>query len=113
MKEITYTEHLDTKDPWYVQKKSAIDSLNQLSDRIRENHHHMYSQLYFTASLLLAILIAFFAESLNLAIIIFLADLMLTLLVMYAKGYYEKRKGYAENKTVIKKSFEELGLELK
>lgn len=113
MKEKTYIQHLDTKHPWHTQRQAAIGSLNHLSDRIRENKDNMYSKIYFAVSLILTTFIAIFAESLNWAVVLFLADLLLVLLIIYARGYYKKRKGYAANKKEIRKSFEELGLELK
>jgi hypothetical protein len=108
-----YTQKLSPNDPLFIQKNIAIQSMNTLSERIRDHREGIYSKIYFTVSLVLAIFIAIFVESLNWFIVLFLIDLLMVLLVFSAKKYYNKRIELVECKKEIQKSFRELGLEIK
>jgi len=113
VKEKTYLQELDIKDPWYVQKNSAVQSLNQLSDRIRENREWISSKIYFTLSLIVAVFIAIFAESLNWIIVFILLNILIFILIFPAKEYYNRRIELSKCKIALEKKFEELGMKLK
>ncbi len=110
MKQKSYLQGLRTNDPLFIQKNSIIQSQNNLSKLISENHDRMYSKIYFIISLILAIFVAVFAQSLNWAIILFLFDLLLIVLIIAAWKYYNRRIELGTIKKDIKKIFEKLGL---
>ncbi|MBS3089358.1 hypothetical protein J4461_00575 [Candidatus Pacearchaeota archaeon] len=84
----TYTKNLSTNDPEYTAKYATIQSLNQMSDKIRENKSSMYSKVYYGSSLIFGVLIAIFANSLNWLVVFLLIDLSLALLIFFAKKFH-------------------------
>ena len=113
MEEKNYLQEFDVKDPWFIQKNSAVQSLNQLSDRIRENKDWINSKIYFTFSLIVAIFMVIFAEAFNWIIVLALVNILMLILIFPAREYYHRRKELAECKMGIEKKFKELGMELK
>ena len=88
----TYTPDLPSKD-LFSARDTTIQSMNQIVYLIKENKERVYSKVFYVFSLIFAVLIAIFAQSLNLLMVLVFVDLLLVLLIFFAKRFYKRSRG--------------------
>jgi len=106
-----YAQKMGLDDPLFIPRTIINNQNNYLHSIAREDKDRMYSKIYFAFSLVLTITASFFAFYLNWIVIIVLMDLLMILLVIFAKGYRKRRGGFWYNRKVMKKNFEDFGME--
>lgn len=106
-----YGQNINPNDPLFTAKNTLIESCNYLHDKMRDEKDRIYTKIYFAVSLILTIMASFFVKALGLMPILILIDLSMGLLIIFAGGYYKQKKRFWENRTRIKKSFKDYGLE--
>ncbi|HJX50531.1 MAG TPA: hypothetical protein VJ438_03655 [Candidatus Nanoarchaeia archaeon] len=108
-----YNERIDfEKDPLAQAKYINIQSLRYVSDEIRTLKENMYSKIYFSFSLIFAIFIVIFAQTLNWLMVSVFIDLSLIILVLSAKTFYDQRKERVQASRAIIKKLNELGMKI-
>jgi hypothetical membrane protein len=108
-----YTYELDSNDRLFNAKTATIQSMNLSTALIRENKEKIYSKIFYAFSLIFAILIAMFADSLNWIFILFFINLVLLLLVWSAKRFHRRRIELARHHSFIIGRLNEFGIPVK
>ena len=108
-----YTEYLSTNSPLFPALSTSIQSYNQVNELIDGNKDRIYSKIFYVLSLIFGIFTAVFAESLNWLMILIFMDLLLILLIFFAKRFYHKRRKFASEQAKIKTHLKSLGIDIK
>jgi len=108
-----YNEEIDFRDPSAQAKYLNIKSLRYISNEIGNLKGNIYSKIYFGFSLVFAIFITIFAQSLNWLMVLVFIDLLLVVLVLFAKSFYNQRKEMVQASRKIIKRLNELGINIK
>ncbi|OIO80725.1 hypothetical protein AUJ84_02735 [Candidatus Pacearchaeota archaeon CG1_02_32_132] len=78
-----YAIDLDDGD-YYSNRRTTIQSMNLSTSLIKENHEKIYSKIFYVVSLIFAIFIAVFSDSLNWVMVLIFVDLSFFVLVLFA-----------------------------
>jgi len=85
-----YNVELD-EGSFSANRKSTIESMNLSTSLIKENRKEIHSKVFYVFSLIFAVLIAVFSNSLNWTMVLFFIDIALFFLLWFAKEYYKQR----------------------
>ena len=113
MKTSIHNEELNLNDPHAQIKYLNIQSLRYVSEQIRTIKENMYSKIYFAFSLVFAIFLSVFARSLNWILILITLDILLLVLVLFARTFYIQRSEHAEINKKIIQQLKKLGVKIK
>lgn len=89
---------LDLDEGGYLaNRKTTIESMNLSSRLIKENKEKMFSKIFYVFSLIFAVLIAVFSNSLDWLMVLLFIDISLSFLVWFGKDYSKQRKILAKD----------------
>ena len=108
-----YNYELSEDDHLFASKTATIQSMNLSTALIKENKEKMYSKVFYVFSLIFAVLIAIFAESLNWLLVLLFVNLSLVILIWFAKRFYKTRRELAKDHRFIIKRLNEFGFPIK
>jgi len=94
-------------------RRTTIQSMNLSTSLIKENREKIYSKVFYVFSLIFAVLISVFANSLNWFLVLLFLDLSLIVLILFAKDYYKLRRKLAEDHDKIIKRLGDFGIKIK
>lgn len=106
----TYTYHINQADPLFPTKNVTIQSINRISDLIKENRRNISNQLSFILTIFISIFIGIFIQQRNYFGIMLLADLLLGMVIFFAYKYYKRRISLAKSKTEVVRVAKNLGI---
>jgi hypothetical protein len=93
-------------------RDKTIQSMNLSTSLIRYNRDKMYSKIFYVFSLIFAVFIAMFSNSINWLAIFFFLDLSMIFLVFSAKEYYRRRNELREVHYKIIDRLAEFGIKI-
>ncbi|MBI2043266.1 hypothetical protein HYT25_02665 [Candidatus Pacearchaeota archaeon] len=109
----TSTRSLSINDPLYLAIKGTIDSLNQINELIDNNKDRIHSKIFYSIALIFGVITAVFIEFFNILILLVFGNVLLVLLIIFAKDFYHRRRKLATEQDKIKKGLEDLGIKIK
>ncbi|MCW8966409.1 MAG: hypothetical protein OQK82_06965 [Candidatus Pacearchaeota archaeon] len=93
-------------------RKNTIDSMNLSTALIKENRNKIYSKVFYSFSLIFAVLIAVFSNYLNWTMVLLFIDITLIFLVFCAKEYYKERRILSKQHYKIIDRLNEFGIKI-
>lgn len=107
-----HNEKLDVRGPLAQMKYLNIQSLRYVSNEIRNLKESIYSKIYFTFSLIFAVLIAIFAQSLNWMMVLIISNLLMLMLIFFAKRFHSQRREHIKVSNELIEQLRKLGVKI-
>ena len=106
-----YAQKVNSNDPEFYIKSIINQNNNYLHDNTAQDKDRMYSKIYFALSIILGILSSFFTQYVSWLSIFILGDLLMILLVLFAKSYRKRREKFWKNRGLMKDNFKAFNME--
>ncbi len=103
-----YSQKLNPNDPHLPVMKMINDNANYIHDQTRQDKARMMGIGGYCISLFLTALFSLFV---NLIALLLLANVLMGILIIFARDYKKRRKRFWENRKVVKKDFKSWGME--
>jgi hypothetical protein len=111
-KKSIYDEAIDIRNPNSQVIYGNVQSLRYVSNEVRTLKEGIYSKIYFGFSMVFAVFISIFTQSFNWVIVLGFVDLLLLILVFFARIFYIQRREHSKISDKIVNQLKKLGLKL-